>query len=94
MTARSAMHGSAYPREDGVLPIATTNSTPSRAHRTVAVRASGQTQAPVRRLAVLPLDATDVGFVKASHSGFPRRIIIGDPESFFHRPTVVRLGAQ
>ena len=26
---------------------------------------------------------------KASHSGFPRRVIIGDPESVFHRHTVV-----
>jgi hypothetical protein len=37
------------------------------------------------------LDAAGLGFVKASHSGFPRRLIIGDPESFLHRPTVVRL---
>ena len=42
----------------------------------------------------VPLDATDLRFVKASHSGFPRRVIIGDPESFLHRPTIVRLDAH
>ena len=40
----------------------------------------------------VPIDATDVGFVKTSQGWFPFRLIIGDSSSFLHRPTIVLLG--
>jgi hypothetical protein len=39
----------------------------------------------------VPLDATDVGFVKTSHGWFPLRLIIGESASFLHRPAIVLL---
>lgn len=41
----------------------------------------------------VPQDASDVGFVKTSCGLLPNPII-GDPDSFLHRPTVVRLTMQ
>ena len=40
----------------------------------------------------VPLDATDVGFVKTGCGRLPNPII-GDPGSFLHQPTIVRLGS-
>lgn len=39
----------------------------------------------------VPPDARHLGFVKASHGWFPVRMIIGDPGSWLHRPTIVPL---
>ena len=39
----------------------------------------------------VPTEATDLGFVKRSHGWFPGLLIIGDPQSFLHRPTTVHL---
>jgi hypothetical protein len=41
----------------------------------------------------VPQDASDVGFVKTGCGWLPNPII-GDPGSFLHRPTVVRLGTS
>jgi hypothetical protein len=41
----------------------------------------------------VPQDATDVGFLKKSCGWLPNPII-GDPGSFLHRPTTVRLGTS
>ncbi len=40
----------------------------------------------------VPPDAHHLGLVKASHGWFPVRLIIGDPQSWLHRPTVTPLG--
>jgi hypothetical protein len=40
----------------------------------------------------VPINATDIGFVKTSHAWFPLRLIIGESSSFLHRPTIVLLG--
>jgi hypothetical protein len=40
----------------------------------------------------VPLDAADVGFMKTGCGRFPNPII-GDPGSFLHQPTIVRLGS-
>jgi hypothetical protein len=40
----------------------------------------------------VPPDARHVGLVKASHGWFPVRLIIGDPGSWLHKPTVTPLG--
>ncbi len=39
----------------------------------------------------VPPDSAHLGLVKTSHSWFPVRLIIGDPQSWLHRPTVVPL---
>jgi hypothetical protein len=39
----------------------------------------------------VPQDATGVGFVKTSHGWFPRLLIIGEPGSFLHSPTIIPL---
>jgi hypothetical protein len=39
----------------------------------------------------VPDDASDVGFVKTSHGWFPRLLIIGEPGSLLHSPTIVQL---
>lgn len=40
----------------------------------------------------VPLDAHHLGMVKASYGWFPVRLIIGDPQSWLHRPTITPLG--
>ena len=40
----------------------------------------------------VPADARHLGLVKGSHGWFPLRLIIGDPQSWLHRPTVTPLG--
>ncbi|HEX9458286.1 MAG TPA: hypothetical protein VGA84_04030 [Thermoanaerobaculia bacterium] len=40
----------------------------------------------------VPPDARYLGLVKASHGWFPGSLIIGDPGSWLHRPTVTPLG--
>jgi hypothetical protein len=39
----------------------------------------------------VPVDARHLGFVKASHGWFPVRLIIGEPQSWLHKPTIVPL---
>jgi len=39
----------------------------------------------------VPLDARHLGLVKGSRGWFPVRLIIGDPQSWLHRPTVTPL---
>ena len=40
----------------------------------------------------VPPDARHLGLVKASHGWFPVRLIIGDAQSWLHRPTITPLG--
>ncbi|HXA19347.1 MAG TPA: hypothetical protein VN380_20315 [Thermoanaerobaculia bacterium] len=40
----------------------------------------------------VPPDAHHLGLVKASHGWFPVRLIIGDAQSWLHKPTVTPLG--
>jgi hypothetical protein len=40
----------------------------------------------------IPPNARHLWLVKASHGWFPVRLIIGEPQSWLHRPTVVPLG--
>ena len=37
----------------------------------------------------VPPDARHLGLIKASHGWFPVRLIIGEPQSWLHRPTIV-----
>jgi hypothetical protein len=39
----------------------------------------------------VPADALDVGYVKTSRGWFPRLLIIGEPASVLHRPTIIKL---
>jgi hypothetical protein len=39
----------------------------------------------------VPDKARHLGFVKASQGWFPVRLIIGEPQSWLHRPTIVPL---
>jgi hypothetical protein len=39
----------------------------------------------------VPRDARHLGFVKANHGWFPVRLIIREPQSWLHKPTIVPL---
>lgn len=42
----------------------------------------------------VPRDSRELNLVKTGWSWFPFRLIIGDPQSWFHRPTVVPLNVK